>query len=145
MHAGVPNVWGCSTRWCGPQWHCSESCAASSSLYLSLRPTWWSYACAGDSQFISYCFFMRWYPIDLRRPLMTSRCPEHWESTMAGCIYMVSSLPVWSTTLPVTWRSPSPLTDERIRVALEIIDPVSNSVRNSAIKNAFLTGVINKY
>ena len=32
-----------------------------------------------------------------------------------------------------------------IKVALEIIDPVSNSVRYSAVENAFLTGVINKY
>ena len=32
-----------------------------------------------------------------------------------------------------------------IRVALEIINLVSNSVRYSAIENAFLAGVINKY
>jgi hypothetical protein len=33
----------------------------------------------------------------------------------------------------------------RPKVALEIIDPVSNSVRYSAVENAFLAGVINKY
>jgi hypothetical protein len=44
---------------------------------------------------------------------MTSRCPEHCRSAMAGCIYMVSGLVYLFETLSACHLAPSPLTDGR--------------------------------